>query len=92
MKEIVAGGFLGLYGILGLIPLCFFASANMVDSWYGSRLLTTILHSEGYTFVFFLSLLFLVLGLVLIFWGVFQRENGSCTKKKTYEDSISEKE
>ena len=72
MKKVVAGGFLGLFGIIGMIVVSIFASKNLVTSWTGNRLLYTIIQGD-YSIIFFVSLLLLVGGIVLMLIGSFEK-------------------
>ena len=49
-----------------------FASQNLVTSWTGNRLLYTIIQGD-YSIIFFVSLLLLVGGIVLMLIGSFEK-------------------
>lgn len=74
MKKVVAGGFLGLFGILGIITVCIFAANNLLTSWYGNRLLYTIMQGD-FSLLFVLSLLLLIGGIILMLVGCFTKSN-----------------
>lgn len=42
MKKVVAGGFLGLFGIIGMIAVSIYAFQGLATSWTGNQI--TIYH------------------------------------------------
>ena len=72
MKKVIAGDFLGLFGIIGMIVVSIFAAQNLVTSWTGNRLLYTIVQGD-YSIIFFSSLILLVGGIILMFIGSFEK-------------------
>lgn len=66
MKRVIIGGFLLLVGGIWGIGIVSFAADHLVSSWSTppGRLLTTIFETDM-TFPAFLSLLFLVIGLII---------------------------
>lgn len=73
MKTILTGGFLGLFGAIGLMTTFLIAAQNLATAWSGNRLLATVLQGE-YAFLFFLSLLFFVVGTLLMLMGCFKKD------------------
>lgn len=74
MKKVVTGGFLGLFGMIGLIVISMFASQNLATDWYGNRLLYTIMNGD-FSVIFFVSLIMLIGGIVLMLIGCFEKMN-----------------
>lgn len=74
MKKVIAGGFLGLFGIIGIVAVCLFASNHLLSNWYGNRLLYTILQGD-FSLPFGLSIVLLIAGIVLMLIGCFTKDN-----------------
>lgn len=74
MKKVVTGGFLDLFGMIGLIVISMFASQNLARHWYGNRLLYTIMNGD-FSVIFFVSLIMLIGGIVLMLIGCFEKMN-----------------
>ena len=73
MKAILTGGFLGLFGAIGLATVFLIAAQDLATAWSGNRLLATVLQGD-YAFLFFLSLLFFVVGTVLMVMNCFKKD------------------
>ncbi|MGI5959199.1 MAG: hypothetical protein ACOX60_07280 [Massiliimalia sp.] len=73
MKKVVTGGFLGLFGIIGLVCVIIFASEDLATDWYGNRLLYTIIQGD-FSLIFFSSLFLLIGGIILMFVGCFKKD------------------
>ncbi len=75
MKKILAGGFLSLIGSIWSLACCVAAGSNLVDGWSTppGRFLTSVAQL-GLTFPFVVSALAVVLGLVLMGFGLFSKE------------------
>ena len=75
MKRAVIGGFLSLIGSIWALAVVFFAGNNLVDGWSTppGRFLTTI--SElGLTFLFALSILLVIVGILIMVIEFFRME------------------
>ena len=73
MKTILTGGFLGLFGAIGLMTTFLIAAQDLVTAWSGNRLLATVLQGDC-AFLFFLSLLFFVVGTLLMVLNCFRKD------------------
>lgn len=75
MKKVVIGGFLSLIGSIWTLAIVFIAGNNLASSWATppGRLLTTI--SElGLTFLFVVSILLTIIGIVTMVVEYFKTE------------------
>lgn len=75
MKRAIIGGFISLIGSIWLLAIALTAANNLTSGWSTppGRFLTTI--SEiGLTFFFVISILFTVLGLILMAVEYFRKE------------------
>ena len=75
MKRAVIGGFLSLIGSIWALAVVFIAGNNLVDGWSTppGRFLTTI--SElGLTFLFALSILLVIVGILIMVIEFFRME------------------
>lgn len=76
MKRALIGGFISLIGSIWTLAIILLASNNLTDSWSTppGRLLTTI--SElNMTFLFVISIVFVVLGIVIMLIEYFKKDN-----------------
>lgn len=75
MKRVLIGGFLSLIGTIWSLAIILFTSNNLVDGWATppGRFWTTVLET-GMTFPMILSLLFLLLGLIILGMKFFRRD------------------
>ena len=75
MKRALIGGFFSLIGSIWSLAIVFIAGNNLVTSWYSEvgRLWTTIIEMD-LMFLFILSVLFIVLGIVLMTVELFRNE------------------
>lgn len=75
MKRVLVGGFISLIGSIWALAIFVLAANNMASEWSRSigRFLTTI--SElNMTFLFVISIAFVVLGIVLMLIEYFRKE------------------
>lgn len=70
MKKVVAGGFLGLFGIIGMIAVSIYAFQGLATSWTG---IYTIIHGD-FSLLFFISLILLIGGIILMLIGSFKKD------------------
>ena len=73
MKKVVAGGFLGLFGIMGMIAVSIYAFQGLATRWTGNRLLYTIIHGD-FSLLFFISLILFIGGIILMLIGSFKKD------------------
>lgn len=76
MKKVLIGGFISLLGTIWGLAVIIFTSNNLVSSWPTllGRFFTTV--SElGMTVPFVISILFVVLGLVVMAVEYFKKDN-----------------
>ena len=75
MKRVVIGAFLSLIGSIWTLAVVFIAGNNLVSAWSTppGRLLTTI--SElGLTFLFAISILLVIVGILIMIVEFFRKE------------------
>ena len=75
MKRVLAGGFIALIGSIWALAIFLLAANNLTSGWATppGRVLTTI--SElNMTFFFAISIIFIILGLVLMLIEYFRKE------------------
>jgi len=75
MKKALIGGFFSLIGSIWSLAIVFIAGNNLVTSWDTKlgRLLSTVIEMD-LTFLFVLSVVFIVLGIVLMTVELFRKE------------------
>ena len=75
MKRALIGGFLSLIGSIWSLAIVFIAGNNLVTSWDTQlgRLWSTVIEM-GLMFLFILSVVFIVLGVVLMAVELFRKE------------------
>lgn len=76
MKRALIGGFISLIGSIWTLAIIVLASNNLTDDWSTppGRFLTTI--SElNMTFLFVISIVFVVLGIVIMLVEYFKKDN-----------------
>ena len=76
MKKVLMGGFISLIGSIWALAIIFIAGNNLVPSWVTppGRFLTTVMEME-LMFLFILSVLLVVTGIIIMVVGLFQKEN-----------------
>lgn len=74
MKKALIGGFLSLIGSIWALAVVFIAGSNLATSWQDppGRFLSTVAEMN-LTFVFFLSILFVVIGIVIMAVELFRK-------------------
>lgn len=75
MKRAVIGGFLSLIGSIWTLAVVFIAGNNLVDRWSTppGRFLTTITEL-GLTFLFAISILLVIVGILIMIVEFFKKE------------------
>lgn len=75
MKRVLIGGFLSLLGTIWALAIIFIAGNNLVTSWNTElgRLWSTV-SEMNLMFLFFLAVVFLVVGLALMVIELFRKE------------------
>ena len=75
MKRALIGGFLSLIGSIWSLAIVFIAGNNLVNSWDPQigRLWTTVIEMD-LMFLFILSVVFIVLGIILMAFELFRKE------------------
>ena len=75
MKRALIGGFLSLIGCIWSLAIVFIASNNLVTSWDADvgRLWTTVIEMD-LMFLFVFSVVFIVLGIILMGVELFRKE------------------
>ena len=75
MKRVLIGGFLSLIGSIWSLAIIFIAGNNLVTSWDSrlGRLWSTFIEMD-LTFLFILSVVFIILGIVLMAIELFRKE------------------
>ena len=75
MKRALIGGFLSLIGSIWSLAIVFIAGNNLVTSWDAQigRLWSTVIEMD-LMFLFILSVVFIVLGIVLMAVELFRKE------------------
>lgn len=73
MKKILTGGFLGLFGIIGILVVGIYSYQDMLTEYYGNRLLYTMTNGD-FSIIFFGSLILLIGGIALMLVGCFKKD------------------
>lgn len=75
MKRVLIGGFLSLIGSIWSLAIVFIAGNNLVSSWDSGvgRLWTTVIEMDLMS-LFVLSVVFIVLGIILMAVELFRKE------------------
>lgn len=75
MKRVLAGGFISLIGSIWALAIFLLAANSLTSEWSTSpgRILTTI-SKLNMTFFFVISIVFVILGLVLMLIEYFRKE------------------
>jgi len=75
MKRVLISGFLSLIGSIWSLAIVFIAGNNLVSSWASGvgRLLTTVIEMDLMS-LFVLSVVFIVLGIILMVVELFRKE------------------